>query len=343
MSEPAGTNPLELRPARTDEAAAILAYYKAQLRAGARVADVMQWRAVDSAASGGNAPAVAVRDGALFGIVNSVPATLTFGGKRLPAAWQGDSVVSPELRGQGVARKLVHAASAEAAVVLAKGTLPAMYQLRKSVGFEDVGNAEYLMRGLGFAGTTTKRRLRNGLLWIWGALRGKTIGSAGIVVETDRFTDDFDDLESRIATVDEVRIAKSTAFLRWRYGAAPSRRYRIFRLDRDGMLQGAAVLRDAAKPGDDAWLVDLVVDPRAGDTIYQLVSAALHAARGSGAGSVRTFATSPRVREVLFGAGFVRTRDTPRFTRWIRDSAAAGFAREASWHISHGDGDIELY
>lgn len=342
MSEPAAT-PLELRPARGDEAAAILAYYRAQLRAGARVADVMQWRAGEAAASGGNAPAVAVRDGTLFGIVNSVPATLTFGGKRLAAAWQGDSVVSPELRGQGVAKKLVHAASADAAVVLAKGTLPAMYQLRKSVGFEDVGNAEFLVRGLGFAGTTLRRRLRNGLLWIWSALRGHRPGSAGIVVETDVFTDDFDALEERLAAVDEVRVAKSAAFLRWRYGAAPSRRYRLLRLDQGGILQGAAVLRDAAKPGDDAWIVDLVVDPRAADTIRQLISAALQTARGTGAGSVRTFATSPRVRAVLFGSGFVRTKDTPRFTRWIRDSAAAGVTRDAPWHINHGDGDIELY
>lgn len=340
MSEPAAASPLELRLARSDEAPAILDYYRAQLKAGVRVADVMRWRAGD-AASGGNAPAVAVRDGTLFGIVNSVPATLTLSGKRFKAAWQGDSVVSPELRGQGVAKKLVHAASPEAVVVLAKGTVPAMYGLRKSVGFEDVGNAEYLVRGLGFKGGSAKRTLRNGILGAWAGLRSAG-APRGEAREAGEFGPDFDELDQRLAALDEVRIAKNAGYLRWRYGNAPGRRYRVFRSDAGGALRGAAVLRDAGEPGGDAWLVDVIADPGDAATLNALVSAVLRTASAAGAGAIRAFATSPRVREVLFRHGFLRTRDTPRFTRWIKDPAASAVT-QAPWNVSHGDGDIELY
>lgn len=333
---------LEVREAHPDEEDIILAYYRSELRSGDRVADVMRWRAASAAASGGNAPALAFLDGTLSGIVNSVPVTLTQSGRRITAAWQGDSFVSKTLRGRGVGKKLVQAASVGATLVLAKGTTPAMYALRKSVGAYDVGNAEYLVRGLGFAGSSPLRSVMNGLLDLWGSVRSIGSGSRIRAEEATGFSDDFDALEARLSASDEIRVAKPAAFLRWRYEQAPGRRYRVYRVDVAAELRGAFVLREPTAPGADAWLIDLIVDPRDQEVVRSLVQGAIGAARKAGAGGMRTFATSARVRAELFRLGFIRTKNSPEFTCWVRDAANAPNA-ESAWHVCHGDGDLELY
>lgn len=342
--------PILIEPVSPAEEPALLALYERLLRAGPRIVALYRWRRAAEAASGGFIPYAAREGEAMVGAVSAWPVELARGGMRIPAAWQCDSIVDPALRGRGIAKRLVNALGARWELTLAKGTNPTMYALRKSVGFLDAPNREYLVRPLValVSHGSWPRRLAAPLLYLSALVRGAraprgTAGGALSIAPIERFSEEYDALADRMAGADEVTLVKRAAYLNWRYTTCPVRHYTLLEARAGGALRGAAVVRLPDERGGDGWIVDLIVDTRDDAAGMALLHAALAALRRGGAAWARTFATSQRARRWLAARGFIDSGQTPQFTYRVRGGAAGDDLTAAGWNIWHGDGDAELY
>jgi GNAT superfamily N-acetyltransferase len=338
------TATVTIREATASDRAALEDFYLGHHPDGKRIVEVRQWHEADMDASGGNRSAVAVFNGTICGVVNSVPSLLACSGVTMRGVWLRDSFVLPAFRGQGIAKRLVVAAAGDAPIVMGKGTTAAMYRVHQSLGFIDLPRANFLVRVLQpVVAGSAKRRVACAWLYARAAIRRAPRCSRGIAVGpiTD-FDEAFETVTSRLQACGEVRPVKTRQYLRWRYLTAPGRRYALFRADGAAGCEGAAVLRLNEAPRTDAWLVDLVTDPSEA-AASALIDACLDAARASGAGYVMAFATSPAVRKGLAARGFFGVPITPRFTCWVRQAPPVPDVAVRAWDIWHGDGDTELY
>jgi GNAT superfamily N-acetyltransferase len=321
-------------------------FYRRSLPAGDRVWSYCLWRQNGAPASGG-IETYAVFDGErIVGATNCVPVSLGCRGHRIQAAWQQDTVVDPAMRGKGVGRALVEASSEAYEMVISKGTLPAMYALKRGLGFQDAKNVEYLIRVLDPSppAASLRRRILFPLLHTTARMRDRHADPDGLHVQpVTRFDAAFDAFAARKVEQNELSPLKSSAYLNWRYLNCPTRTYQCFRVDEGDQLRGAVVLRVNDDPGGDAWLVDIIVQPGDIASSRVLLHHVIAELSRTGAACVRTFATSTGVRRALFQCGFFSTQDSPRFTFRLRQSSSR-FAELAShsWHFCHGDGDTEL-
>jgi GNAT superfamily N-acetyltransferase len=347
-------SPVEYSFARTPvEYDAAVRFYRQMLPASARVIELLEWRRRIPLQELAPMTFVARLDGRVVGAMNVVPQPLVAGGRALKAAWQQDSVVDKSLRGRGIGRELINRSAVGYDVVLAKGTSPPMYALRKSCGFRDVARSNYLVKVLAARhfGNSAKHLLY-GL-----ALRGLSIAQRRpqrTSLQTrvlHEFGPEFDGLASSPHRATEVRAAKDSAYLNWRYRGCPGRDYQIVgAVDANGTA--AAVVNVALThgmgpaPAHSAWIVDIVCDASQTSTIVGLVRECVSLCRAAGAGSVFTFATSHRVSNCLQREGFVETRQKPPFTYRVErkdDELERMLHHELSWSFCHGDGDNELY
>src|SRR5262249_17405460 len=89
---------------------------------------------------------IAKEKSTIVGCVGVVPASVMVTGSQVNTSWQQDSIVAPAMRRQGLGKRLVSEGAEGWDLVLAKGTSEPMYALRKSLGFRDVPNSNYLVR-----------------------------------------------------------------------------------------------------------------------------------------------------------------------------------------------------
>jgi GNAT superfamily N-acetyltransferase len=315
-------------------------FYRRMFPASARVVELLEWRSRTPQASGGNSTFVARLEGQLVGAMNLVPFELRAGDRVFKAAWQQDSVVSEVMRGQGIGRELINRSAAAYDVVLAKGTSEAMYKLRKSCGFRDVVNSNYLVRVLSPVrfGTSSKHRayaLALGALSLLARRRQQTTLNTQPL---DRFGIEFDELADASRGPREIRPIKPSAFLNWRYRECPGRNYKIIGSIGSEGLTGAVVVTQ----GHMSWIVDLLSD-NSDATLIALIRASVKSCRANGAASIHTFATSEVARRCLRREGFVEVPRTPQFTYRAVPAVDQALQQNLDWLFWHGDGDFELY
>lgn len=324
---------------------ALFSAYERWLDDGARIAELYEWRREGAPASGGVRPTIALLDGELIGSVSAVPVRVRLRGREIAAAWQQDSVVGPPARGKGVGKRLVAESSSGYDLLLAKSTSEAMYALRKSVGFADVPLRTFMVRVLSpfSAGSAAKRAAYLGL-WLaqqarapW---RARTMLAAAPI---DRFGPAFDRLAQKAAAGDELVVHKGADYLNWRYLECPGRRYEIRAIDDGGDTRGAVVIRLNERPGERAFLVDIVCDTRDTPAMDALLGEALREARAARAGDLLVFSSSARVRRRLARHGFTNTGRTPQFTFRVESPELRPAIADAGWNFWLGDGDSELY
>lgn len=325
------------------EEAEATAFYRKTFSPSTRVVDLLEWRR-NAQPTARNASFLARSGGEVVGAMNLVPVDLRVGDRAVKAAWQQDSVVSPELRGRGIGRELINRSATAFEVLLAKGTSDAMYQLRKSCGFRDVVNSNYLVRVLSPArfGTGVKRRIYGVALAAMSLSQRRPQRTSRATRPLDGFGADFDRLARAARPTPEIAPVKDSAYLNWRYLQCPGREYRVIGSTSAEGDTGAAIIRH----GSTAWLVDVVCDHSDIDSLVALIRASVADCRAAGAASVNTFATSGRARAALRREGFVEVSRTPRFTyRWTAQRGPFDGADLSSldWTFWHGDGDIEFY
>jgi hypothetical protein len=319
-------------------------FYADALPAADRTRALYEWRLRDVYASGGIRTIIARSGPRIVAATSIVPLRLGLQGSSIQAAWQQDTVVKNTYRGLGIGRKLVNLSAEGLPLVTSKGTLPAMYALKKGMGFHDVPRSNYLLRVLSPISTSgsLRKRLALPLLHVVAQLRAADHRSSALrTFLVSQFDTDFDSLCERITAGGEVTPVKNSRYLNWRYRECPVRSYLIIRTeDGDGHLRGAAVIRPNAEPYHDAWLVDMIVEINDREAHHALLNASFVELRRRKAACVRTFATSPTIRRSLADRAFLETADTPRFT--YRFAEPLPDFQAASWNFWHGDGDTEL-
>ncbi len=322
-------------PPRNEDIDPLLAAYAEWLPDGQQVGEMFRWRRAGAPASGGIRPAIAKLGGEIIGAVSAVNARVVLRGRPVRAVWQQDSVVGPPARGKGIGKRLVAEAAQGAELVLAKSTTPPMYALRKAVGFQDVPDRTFLVRVLSpsAAGEFVKRLAYP---WLW--FRNRLLGVPPnlVIRPVERFDAEFDQLASRAVGSDEIGLVKTGNYLNWRYVGAPGRSYVLLRAEDGARLRGAAVLRLPTSRAGRAWLVDIVCASDDREGVDALVAAALRELAAAGAGDVKTFTSSPRMRAHLRRRGFLATprrRSSPTAPRRKRCAAP----RRASSGASGGE------
>ena len=116
----------------------------------------------------------------------------------------------------------------------------------------------------------------------------------------------------------------------------------LLRADDGARLRGAAVLRLPTSRGGRAWLVDIVCASDDREGVDALVAAALRELAAAGAGDVKTFTSSPRMRAHLRRRGFLATSETPQFTYRSETEEVRRATEGVIWSFWWGDGDSEL-
>jgi anti-anti-sigma regulatory factor len=221
-----------------------------------------------------------------------------------------------------------------------------MYGLRKSLGFADVPNSDYLVRvsRIRSGACKLKDRIAECLLLCWKAMLPLPKPDSSIEIrKIDTFDNSFAQLADRVSQERVLRLNKGQAYLNWRYFHCPGRKYKVFRAS-DGNARGAVVTGVIGEPSEEGWIVDLLCSSRDGACALALLLKALKELEAKGVSRIYAFATQPAARKWLRRLGFLPTGRTPRFTYKIYGQKVdRNVLAQSPWDFWHGDGDVELY
>ena len=281
----------------------------------------------------------------IIGTINTVPVDLRYNNSQIIGAWQQDSLVLTSFRGKGVGKKLVSIASSEYDLTIAKGTSLPMYNLRKSIGFKDVPNSNYLIKVLKpfTSNNGLKRNIAFLFLYIFSKLRCKNRKSKLKFNAIEFFNHDFDSLSKNPCDINAIEVVKGSSHLNWRYIANPIKEYHCFRADDSNGLRGAIVIGSSKANSNSAWLVDIICNTKDKECTSFLIQSASDWCAFNGKSTLHSFSTSEEFRASLFCNGFIGMKTTPRFTYRTDKTITDLEYDSAGWNFFHGDGDIELY
>lgn len=323
-----------------------LSFMQENLDKWERFRSFWQWRQENKEVSGGETAAIAKEKGEVVGCVGIVPVSLNFQGSQIKASWQQDSLVSPSMRGKGLGKKLVNKGMIGWNLVIAKGTSKAMYGLRKSLGFIDVPNSDYLVRICKARPLNGKllERIGEHIMFIWKSLLLMPKIDGDIRIQSvDIFDKSFDALADEFSRDNVLRPYKDSVYLNWRYFKCPVKEYKVFRAGED-KARGAIVLNISGDKSDEGWIVDFVCSSGDKRCAYTLIRKAIMYFEKQNVSRIWVFATLSLARKCLFRFGFLPTDKTPKFTYKIMDNSLYSQSiSDALWDFWHGDGDIELY
>ena len=304
------------------------------------------WKNKNKNASSKETAVIAKVEGDIVGCIGIVSADVTLNGNRIKTSWQQDSLVSHSMRGRGLGKQLVNKGGQGWDMAMAKGTSKAMYGLRKSLGFLDVPNSDYLLRVCRprAMAKTLKERLFEYILWLWKNLIPMPGENPTIDIKPiDAFDQSFDILANELSKKNVLRLHKGQGYLNWRYFQCPGKFYKVFRAGGE-KARSAIVLNIAGPKSDEGWIVDLVCSPADKKHAYSLLQTAVKYFEQHEVSRIWVFATLPAARKWLFRLGFMPTGRTPRFTYMIQEENFDPIEfHQASWDFWHGDGDVELY
>jgi hypothetical protein len=275
-----------------------------------------------------------------------VPAIVTLSGSKFSATWQQDSLVSSEARGKGVGKRLVEKGMDGWEITMAKGTSDAMYGLRKSLGFVDVPNSDYLVKVCKKRAEYGKLRdrLAECLLLFWKVVLPLPKADPSIEIKSvDSFDKSFDQLSEKLSQEHVFRLHKGQAYLNWRYFQCPGKKYQVFRAGGDE-ARGAIVTGIMGKASEEGWVVDLLCSRRDEGCALALLLKALKNLERQSVSRIYAFATLSIARKWFRRLGFLPTGRTPRFAYKICGRGIdVNSLAQIPWDFWHGDGDVELY
>ena len=342
MTELEGT--IEIKLMEADEQEEFMDFLRGNLDTFDKFERVWKWRQDNKPISGGESAAIAKYNGKVVGCVGIVPAHISGFGDTVRACWQQDSLVAGTMRGRGVGKRLVEKAAEGWDLLLAKGTSLPMYGLRKSLGFLDARNSNYMVRvsrprKFGFSA----KRLVEYLLWIWRMIVvGPRIDDRISVCRVEEFDRSFDALAEGLKQKNVLKLHKDLRYLNWRYVSCPGKEYGIFKAGGDD-ARGAVVVATSRSDPEEGWIVDLICNRSDKQCGLSLIREGLQCLQVQGVSRIWAFSTLSSTRKWFMRFGFVPTKFTPRFTYRTVNKEIAEKIRVAEWDFWHGDGDLELY
>jgi hypothetical protein len=337
---------IEIEPLSPGDDDRLLSFYAANLENYDRFHRQWKWRQGRDVYYGEEKAVLATMNNEIIGSVGIVPAVVTLNGSRYSAAWQQDSLVSSAARGKGVGKRLVQKGMEGWGITMAKGTSDAMYRLRKSIGFQDVSQSDYLLHVMhpGHQSLTSTRPLVEMLLWLWAKfIPWPTISEDILIRQIEEFDSSFDLLARKISEENAFRLYKDRRYLNWRYFECPGKDYAVLRAGAE-QARGAAVLSMSGSNRESGWIVDLLCKTDDTACVCALIRKSMAYFRSVKAAKVWVFATHPTVRRCFQRFGFLPTGRSPRFTYFVSGAESSlSVAAQTHWNFWHGDGDIELY
>lgn len=272
----------------------------------------------------------------VLGFNGVMPVVISEHGKPVDVLWSCDFYVAQECRGQGVGKHIKEILMQQSETMITFGVSDQAAHVLSRMGWiqsRDVYNYRLLRRA---------DSLRNGALLILQCLN--RIRGLGKLRDGDYTLCVRNTLPARQA-VDELwertkggfhrLVARTYAYLDWKYQRHPLARYAFISAWRENRLEGLLVVRfhrgvlrivDYAGPAHDAQLKRLL--------IRKCRKQWRHAHQ------MMTTTSDPELGDCLQSEGFFRARTRPRFFVYSRHIDTEGY--EKGWFIMAGDSDGEL-
>ncbi|HEX6463912.1 MAG TPA: GNAT family N-acetyltransferase [Vicinamibacterales bacterium] len=294
---------------------------------------------------------VARRDGIVVGQIGAMPVSLWWGTREVRASWGIDYFVTPEAEGLGDSIALLKAWMTSVDVALAFGLAPASYLICKRFGFRDLGHvplfqavldpAAIVQRRWGrFARTVAAPALTPARLFI---RRRYTRAIAGVEVSpANNIGEEYDVLWERARRGFAMCVRRDGAYVRWRYQAAPHKRYTVLEARRNGVLTGFLVSRHEDYRGLRlGWIVDVFACADDRRTREALLSNAMDGFFEAGVARVQAFCTNRGLAADLRRRGFFKAASPAHLVVRVNGVAESAGQSVNDWHVVFGDADAD--
>jgi hypothetical protein len=321
-----------------------------------------------------SAMALAVKEGKIIGQIGTVPMRLKIKADELLAAQVQDIVIAENYRRGGTFFRLERiardAVQKETGVEFAFSIKSTYKIATRLLGFRGVSPIYRMVKILNIA-PYLEARAKSAALVKLGAPIGNTglklldlfkygVGDSSIQVErVERFDERFDRLWQQCKSQFEIMVARTSAYLNWRYCDHPSLTYSVYAALQNGSLKGYIVLQTRRKGEASGTVVDIDVETTRGfitdilaepgpdheKTLEALLLKAITLFRDEGADVVACWVLKHmELRETLRRLGFLE-RETPH-DLMVRASDPDHYpedylAESARWYITRGDSDYE--
>jgi hypothetical protein len=178
-------------------------------------------------------------------------------------------------------------------------------------------------------------------------LRARPIVPAVAIAEMPAFDERFDALWQRVREHHPVMLVRDRAYLDWRFRGRPDARYTVLAATKGADLVGYLVLRSADDAGVSwGYLVDFLVEDESAAVFSLLVEHAADSLLRQCVKAISCRATAPAYRRTLYRHAFF-----PFF--WGRqgylrvnvnapDPGVQVLRDVQRWHLTMGDGDLEM-
>jgi GNAT superfamily N-acetyltransferase len=266
-----------VRPYEDEDEADVLSLLQAALGegpTGSRSAAFFRWKHLENP-FGRSFMLVAEADDRIVGFRALMRWEFLAGDQTLRAVRPVDTATHPDYQGQGIFSRLTREAlsglEGQADLVFNTPNRKSLPGYRK-LGWETVGSV------------TISMRIRHPIRFARRARRdGGSVDGAWPLIRADRAADVLgeaagDLVRSSDRRDDRLRTPRDIAFMRWRYGSAPSLDYRAVRERRGGQTRGLAVFR--VRPRGGLWettVSDLVVPDGDAQTARRLLRSVIRA------------------------------------------------------------------
>jgi GNAT superfamily N-acetyltransferase len=169
-------------------------------------------------------------------------------------------------------------------------------------------------------------------------------------IQVDRvtdFDDRFDELFNRLSPKLGICTAKTSAYLRWKYGDGPCRDDHVLVASRVGRFLGYLIASNAARRKYPTGIIrDIVVDPDDGETVDALMRTALTHFMDGGAFTIRCVTSDPRFARILKRRLFIRLANHEMIFLGNLDKSPidpSTVADIGQWHMTYGESDIFMF
>ncbi len=312
-----------------------------------------RWQYLENPATPKSGPQIWVaRDGdTVLGQYASMPVRLFWSDREVDASWGMDVFVTAAARGRGVGALLFNTWSDNVDVALGLGLTPSSYGLFQKLRYDDVGPVPFFQKILD-PGAVARRRLGP----VLGALMAPVLGAAlairhptrsrdaaGLVIESvSRFGAEFDALWERVRGSYRMCVRRDAAYLDWKYGRCPHKRYEVRTARRGDELAGFAVSRQEDYKGLRlGWIIDVFADSSDHDVKDALLAAVLEDFRAHGVARAQAFSMNAALAADLRRRGFREAPSPMQFCVRARESSPEVLQDRGGWHVVFGDSDMD--
>ena len=290
-------------------------------------------------------------DGRIAGQLAAVPVEFNVADETVPAIWILDLIVDPEFRRRGIAKKLALASLDFCPFVLGINTSQQhSTELLAGLGWNIFTKVPRYQKML-FPGNAVREIAKAAPLRSIANLVSapmRRVGRTSVNVKPiDSFDPSFDKLWNEARGQWPCSVSRTSSMLEWQFLRQPGKKFEILAHYRDGELTGYVVMffRRADERGviEKAAISDICYGPdRPGETIDELLAAALNLAIERRVGSVVTDAIDARLESALKRAGFWRVKSDMQLLANVPRNENVVY-NAANWYLTRGDSDTSIF